>query len=178
MAKSHGTPGTPPRGVPKWREPFLKVLASTGNVLLSCKAASVKRRTAYNHRAGFANFRQSWDDAIEEYADSLEAEATRRARAGTDKPVFYQGKQIATIKEYSDTLLVFLLKAARPAKFRDHYDMTKFVNDLRAGPLAAVVTLESALQRVYGRTIEVAALTGPGPGPESGPPGELPEDGA
>ncbi len=51
------------------------------------------------------------------------------------------------------------------------------------GPLALTVTLESALDRVYGRTLtveaeatEAAAL--PAPGPDPGPPGLLPPDGA
>jgi hypothetical protein len=35
--------------------------------------------------------------------------------------VFHQGREIGAIREYSDTLLVFMLKARRPAKFRDNY---------------------------------------------------------
>ena len=37
------------------------------------------------------------------------------------RPVFHQGKEIGSIREYSDTLLIFMLKARRPATFRDNY---------------------------------------------------------
>jgi hypothetical protein len=33
--------------------------------------------------------------------------------------VYYQGAQCGTIREYSDTLLIFLLKAKRPEEFRE-----------------------------------------------------------
>ena len=55
-----------------------------------------------------------FEDADEEVTETLEREATRRASKGTLKPVFYQGKVCGEIREYSDTLLIFLLKARRP----------------------------------------------------------------
>ena len=39
---------------------------------------------------------------------------------GTKKPVFHQGKRVGGVQEYSDTLLIFLLKGTRPKKFRDN----------------------------------------------------------
>jgi hypothetical protein len=51
----------------------------------------------------------------------LEDEAVRRGREGHLRPVFHQGKEIGAIREYSDTLLIFMLKARRPAKFREQY---------------------------------------------------------
>jgi hypothetical protein len=57
-----------------------------------------------------------------EAADLLEDEAFRRAHQGIDKPVF-QGKElVGVIREYSDTLLIFLLKGCRPDKYRDRVD--------------------------------------------------------
>ena len=49
-----------------------------------------------------------FEDADEEVTETLEREATRRASKGTLKPVFYQGKVCGEIREYSDTLLIFL----------------------------------------------------------------------
>ena len=51
-------------------------------------------------------------------ASSLEEEAIRRAVDGVDRPVFFQGKIVGYTKEYSDTLLKFLLEAKRPAIYR------------------------------------------------------------
>jgi hypothetical protein len=104
----------------EWRVKFLKTLSSTGNVLVSCRVAGVGRATAYRHRERLPKFRAAWDEAVEESTDAMEAEARRRAQNGVEKPVFYQGNRVATVKEYSDTLLIFLLKANRPEKYRDN----------------------------------------------------------
>ena len=40
---------------------------------------------------------------------------------GVRKPVFYQGAICGSVREYSDTLLMFLMKGAMPEKYRDNY---------------------------------------------------------
>jgi hypothetical protein len=113
----------------QWKEPFLKELGHTGNVTLACKAAAIDPKTAYNHKKKFASFAEKWNEALEQAADLLEAEARRRAVEGVDEPVFGSGGpgkgtvQIGTVRKYSDVLLMFLLKGLRPAKFRDHYQV-------------------------------------------------------
>ena len=62
---------------------------------------------------------RSGDNALEEATDLLEAEARRRALTGIDEPVFYKGKVVGSTKKYSRPLLMFLLEAHRPQKFRD-----------------------------------------------------------
>ena len=61
------------------------------------------------------------DHAREEAADTLEAEARRRAIEGVEEPVFHKGERVGTVRKHSDLLLIFLLKGARPQKFRDNY---------------------------------------------------------
>ena len=56
-----------------------------------------------------------------EACDALEAEARRRAVEGVRKPIYCQGEICGTVREYSDTLLFFLLKGAMPEKYRDDY---------------------------------------------------------
>lgn len=79
------------------------------------------RRTVYDHRTRDENFARAWDEALEEACDLLEAEARRRGVEGIDKPVYHEGVKVDTIKQYSDTLLIFLLKGARPHKYRDNH---------------------------------------------------------
>ena len=53
----------------------------------------------------------------------LEREARRRAVEGVEEPVgFYKGEPSAYVRKYSDTLLIFLMKGARPDKYRDRWD--------------------------------------------------------
>jgi hypothetical protein len=51
----------------------------------------------------------------------LEDEAKRRACNGVLKPVFQGGKKVGVVREYSDTLLIFLLKCWHPARYGDRY---------------------------------------------------------
>jgi hypothetical protein len=102
-----------------WEDAFLEAIRQTCNVTSACKQVGIGRRTAYNHREQDEDFAAKWADAVEEGADELEAEAWRRAKDGVEKPVFWRGQRIATVREYSDTLLIFLLKAYRPEKFRE-----------------------------------------------------------
>lgn len=49
----------------------------------------------------------------------MEAEAWRRGKTGVLKPVYQGGKKVGSVREYSDTLLIFMLKGTRPEKYRD-----------------------------------------------------------
>lgn len=99
-----------------WRESFLKALALTGVVQSAADAANIGRKTAYRERDKDPEFAKQWDDALESALDTLEKEAWRRAVEGVEEP-----SKFGLIRKYSDTLLIFLLKANRPAKYRDTY---------------------------------------------------------
>jgi hypothetical protein len=109
----------------KWRKIFLAELAKTPNVLLACLKAGIGRSAAYAHRRKYPKFAERWDDAIDDGVDCMIDEAMRRAVKGTKRGVWHQGKRVGVEREYSDTLLIFLLKAHRPEMFRDHYDVAK-----------------------------------------------------
>jgi hypothetical protein len=97
---------------------FLETLSETAHVTKSAAAAGIPRRTVYNWRHDDEGFRRQWDEAVELGTDALVDEAVRRGKEGTLKPVYQQGMEVGSIREYSDTLLIFLLKARRP-EFRD-----------------------------------------------------------
>ena len=102
-----------------WKPAFIEMLRATGNVTRAAKHAGRSRNQAYHVRRHSEDFTAQWDEALEEGTDLLEAEARRRAVTGIDKPVFYKGEVVGSITKYSDKLLMFLLKAHRPQKFRD-----------------------------------------------------------
>ena len=64
-------------------------------------------------------FAKAWDEAIDEAMDVAEGEIYRRAVRGTVRRVFYKDQEIDRVREYSDTLLIFLAKAHRPEKYRE-----------------------------------------------------------
>lgn len=98
---------------------FLADLRVYGNVSHAAIAADIGRTTAYAWRERYVTFARAWDDALEEACDLMELEARRRAIEGTDEPVHYLGEQVDTVKKYSDTLLIFLLKGHRPEKYAE-----------------------------------------------------------
>jgi hypothetical protein len=100
-------------------EAFLVHLASTGNVTASASVAKISRETLYQRRKVDEDFRNLWDAATDLGIDALEDEATRRASEGTDEPVYQGGKLVGTVRKYSDILLMFMLKARRPDRFKD-----------------------------------------------------------
>lgn len=101
------------------REKFLLSLVETGgNVSASCGLAGIKRRTAYDWRSDDPEFAAEWDEAVNVGLDALESEARRRAFEGIEEPVFYKGQICGHIRRYSDSLIMFMLKAYRP-QFRD-----------------------------------------------------------
>lgn len=140
----------PPRGTAKakdpaiWRPVFLAELAETCNVSEAARVAGVERTVPYSHRDADPAFAAAWEDAIEQGIEALELEARRRAMKGTSRPVYYQGAECGQVQEYSDTLMIFLLKAHRPKVYRDgatgqpddpvnHRHTVEYVNDWRRG---------------------------------------------
>jgi hypothetical protein len=106
---------------PKRRAAFLDALQATANVTASCRLAGLPRSCVYDWREADPEFAAEWAAAVELGCDALEDEAVRRGCEGYLKPVFHQGKEVGAIREYSDLLLIFMLKARRPARFRDNY---------------------------------------------------------
>lgn len=107
----------------QWQERFLASLRKYANVSAAAKAARVSRSFAYEQRAVDPLLAAAWQDALDEACDGLEREAWRRAAQGVrrEKGVYHLGDKVATevLTEYSDTLLIVLLKAHRPEKYRE-----------------------------------------------------------
>lgn len=119
---------------------FLAAYAETATVTHAARAAQVDRVQHYRWLASDDGYRAAFEIAAEEAVEKLEREAMRRAAEGVDEPVFHKGEVVGYVRKYSDTLLIFLLKAARPDKYRDnlHLDLT---GDIRLQAFQAVATL-------------------------------------
>lgn len=101
------------------REAFIAALTESGNVTKSCQMVGIGRMTAYDWRREDPDFAAAWDAALEVGIDGLEDEANRRGHDGWDEPVFFQGQEVGVVRKYSDALLLALLKANRPEKYRE-----------------------------------------------------------
>ena len=119
---------------------FLDEYRQRGNVRAACRASGIDRTTAYAWRQENETFKELWINAREEATDLLEEEARRRGHDGIDKPIYYKGKKVDVIKEYSDRMLEILLKANRK-KFRDKVEVT----GEDGGPISVVKRIERVI---------------------------------
>ncbi|SNR92044.1 hypothetical protein SAMN06269173_11171 [Hymenobacter mucosus] len=116
-----------------WRRAFLAVLADCANVSKAARAAEVNRQYCYECRANDPSFAEEWDNALEEATDKLEERAWTRANFAdvqykftkTGEPILHP----ITGEPYyehvgSDTVLITLLKAHRPDKYKDRKEVT------------------------------------------------------
>lgn len=114
------------------KDKFLQALTTGLSVTSAAAKAGRHRNSFYKLAKRDPEFARAREDAINAGTEALEDEALRRARDGTEKPVYQGGKQVGTVREYSDTLIIFLLKARDPHRYRDNMQAT----------LAGAVTVE------------------------------------
>ena len=103
---------------------FLETLSSTGLEATSARTAGVTLARVRRYKEADPGFAEQVQEAHESFVDTLEQEAIRRARDGTDKPVYYKGELIDTVKEYSDSLLTKLLTGRRSTTYGDKREIT------------------------------------------------------
>ncbi len=90
----------------------------------AAEAVGVARSTVYAWLEQSAEFKQLFESTKISIVEKLEQEAIRRAYIGIERGVYYQGERVALEREFSDTLLIFLLKGAAPAKYRERHELT------------------------------------------------------
>lgn len=105
----------------EWQAVFLKALTASPNVAGAARKARVSRQSAYKARAADPDFRAAWDNALGSSIENAEGEMYRRAVKGTITKRHYskEGNLLGVDREYSDTLLIFLLKAHKPEVYRE-----------------------------------------------------------
>lgn len=101
------------------RKPLVILWLSRGySVTRSCKEAGISKVLYYRYREQDPEFAKAADDAIEAGTDLIEDELRRRAVDGFEQPVFYKGEEVGRVRLYSDQLLIELMRARRPHKYR------------------------------------------------------------
>ena len=109
------------------KQAFLKAYAKLGNITAAARLAGIERKTHNKWLAKDPAYAEAFAEAEEQAVEAMEQEAWRRAVKGTRRPLSYKGQptrdehgRLNVIREYSDVLLIFLLKARRPAIYREH----------------------------------------------------------
>jgi hypothetical protein len=124
---------------------FLAAFRENGNVTQACIAAGIDRKLHYWWLEQDESYPERFEDARLEAAEGLEFEARRRAVEGLRRYRF-NSKTGAVLRhpetneayyehEYSDMLLVQLLRANLPQKYRDRQEIS--------GPNGGPITVET-----------------------------------
>jgi hypothetical protein len=100
---------------------FLEQFAELGSVTQVCTKLGIVRRTIYHWKQTDPEFAELFKEAEAMGLQALEDEAHRRAVLGVERPVYQGGKKVGTVQEYSDTLLIVLLKARAPHKYKERF---------------------------------------------------------
>lgn len=119
---------------------FLAALARTGRISRAASAVPMARDLHYRWVRDDPQYKALFEEVMARAADAWEDEAARRAVEGTVKPVYWRGQRCGGIREYSDGLLQFLLKGARPEKYRERVT-TEHVTPV-GRPIEGRITIE------------------------------------
>jgi hypothetical protein len=109
----------PNKGEHPKKTAFLAAYAECGVISRACKIADIGRTTYYDWMDSDSSFVAAFGEAHAHAVESMEAEARRRAIEGWDEPVFHEGSVCGYKRKFSDTLLIFMLKGAKPETYRD-----------------------------------------------------------
>ncbi len=105
------------------RARVLAEFAACGQITKACEVVGIARDTHYDWLQRYPEYRTAFEKARERAADVLEDEAWRRAHEGIERWTTVAGKEKLQ-REYSDNLLMFLLKARNRKVFGDRSDDT------------------------------------------------------
>jgi hypothetical protein len=151
-ASKHPASGAQKPAPPKEpKEAFLEALSNSGNVRAACLAGGISKTHIYRLREEDEGFKKRWDEALDDACEVLEAEARRQAIYGSkEETVIYNArgrvKEKKVVTKSGKTLIIFLLKAHKPEKYRERYEIT----GPKGGPVALSGSFRVALDLAYG----------------------------
>jgi len=106
------------------RERFLQLYAERGTMVECCRLAGLSYNAVQHALDKDADFAAAFKEAEQQVLEKLEREAMRRAVEGTviRSRKFWHGEMVGEDirTEYSDNLLMMLLRAKNPTAYRDN----------------------------------------------------------
>jgi hypothetical protein len=134
---------------PQRQRDFIAALADTGSVKAATRIVGMSEQSCYRLRRepGAENFAAAWDAAVQQASMKLVDIAFERAINGIAEKVEYdaKGDPMEPRRRYNDRLLMFLLRAHQPDRYRFANHDARLANE-PAAPLAP--SLPAAMARL------------------------------
>lgn len=108
MAEPTARPARP-RSPARQRAYFLRQFERCASVTEAAARTGITARTVQRWRQRDPRFARRYDEALERRWELLEDDGVRRARLPNVRPYFYKGRQIASVENYNDRLLIYML---------------------------------------------------------------------
>lgn len=122
MVAANGNGNGKPRKPNPKKAAFLAAYRTCGMVTRAAEAAEIDHSSHYRWLQSDPEYAEEFEQAQRDSCSVLEAEARRRALEGVSEPVYQMGQCVGHKQKYSDTLLIFLMKANNPSKFGDRIE--------------------------------------------------------
>ena len=101
---------------------FLREYEKFPTVKSAASRSKINRRTHQRWLKADPKYAAAYTELKDDMVEELEAEVYRRAVLGVERPITVAGERVM-VREYSDRLLMFLLKAEKPEKYRDRREV-------------------------------------------------------
>lgn len=126
----------------KKKNDFLNALLETGLRNKAAEIVGISRQTHYVWMKNDDEYAEKYEEVRLMLVDNLEDAAYERAVNGVERKVYFKGEEVGTQTEYSDQLLVVLLKANMPEKYKE-------INKVElSGNVGIADALKAAMERV------------------------------
>ncbi len=130
-----------PDEIASMKRSFLAVFERLGSAGLTARSLGISLSRHYRWLANDATYAAKWREAQEVFVGRLEREAYRRAVKGVERKKFHKDEPIIdpetgqqyVEREYSDQLLMFLMKANAPQKYRPVAENLPTQNNVNVG---------------------------------------------
>jgi hypothetical protein len=116
---------------------FLAAYRRTCNITRSAAAAGIGPRQHYRWLEKYPKYAEAFKRAGVVAGDYLESMAVQRATVGWEEPVFYQGEECGRVRRFDGGLMQFLLRGAKPEKYKQSTEVT----GANGGPIQAKLEL-------------------------------------
>lgn len=116
-----------------WKPVFIEALRENGTVYRAAKIANISRRTAALERHRDPEFSSDWNDALEDYKETLEEEVDRQGKKGNIIGLMFRLKRLDPM--YRDRIDVNLDYPEQFKKLIEKYNLT--IADIKNSPVLA-----------------------------------------
>lgn len=126
--------------IAKQKALYLMKYTETGRNDIAVKFAGVPIAAAFFWRKEDPEFQEAYNEARDMVVEMLESHAIKRGTQGVRKPIYHRGMLVGFDRQYSDSLLQFMMKGLAPETYRERISVTGKGD----GPVTHGLTKETA----------------------------------